>query len=374
MRNILLAAGVAALAISAPVLAQGRGHGEGHGKSEARGDRGGGGGGARGNGRGNADARPGRESGPRDAPGQGRGRGGEDRQARAERPGGGPGNAENRGRGAERRMAASRGPDDRGRGPDARPDRNREDRGRNRGPDRVRDDRGPRGQDERARRFANGREGRWGRIDRRPVVIAEPVRIVRAGEPRRRGFVDGCPPGLARRDNGCLPPGLARQLAAERSWYGGWWPQRDSGAYRYNDGYLYRMRPDGLVSGFLPVAGGALWAGNAWPANYAYDPVPAYYPAYYGYEDPYDYRYADGVLYGLDPQTSMIEQVAALLTGDSWSVGSRMPDGYGVYNVPYGYRDRYADTADEWYRYNDGYIYQVDPTTQLVQAAIQLLT
>ena len=51
-----------------------------------------------------------------------------------------------------------------------------------------------------------------------------------------------------------------------------------------------------------------------------------------------------------------------------------MPAGYDVYNVPYQYRDRYVDTAQSQYRYSDGYVYQVDPTTRLVQAAIQLLT
>jgi hypothetical protein len=50
-----------------------------------------------------------------------------------------------------------------------------------------------------------------------------------------------------------------------------------------------------------------------------------------------------------------------------------MPDGYGVYNVPYDYRSRYYDTPDAWYRYDDGYIYRIDPTTRLIQAAIQLL-
>ena len=30
----------------------------------------------------------------------------------------------------------------------------------------------------------------------------------------------------------------------------------------------------------------------------------------------------------------------------------------------------YYDTPDAWYRYNNGYIYQVDPTTQLVTAIV----
>ena len=42
--------------------------------------------------------------------------------------------------------------------------------------------------------------------------------------------------------------------------------------------------------------------------------------------------------------------------------------------MPYAYRDRYVDSPQSLYRYNDGYVYQVDPTTQVVQAIIQLLT
>mgnify|MGYP005810412373 FL=1 len=50
-----------------------------------------------------------------------------------------------------------------------------------------------------------------------------------------------------------------------------------------------------------------------------------------------------------------------------------MPSGYDVYNVPYPYRDRYNDSDDAWYRYSDGYVYQIDPQTQLISAAIDLL-
>ncbi len=51
-----------------------------------------------------------------------------------------------------------------------------------------------------------------------------------------------------------------------------------------------------------------------------------------------------------------------------------MPTGYDVYNVPYDYRSQYVDSPERMYRYNDGQIYQVDPTTRIVQAVIQLLT
>ncbi len=68
----------------------------------------------------------------------------------------------------------------------------------------------------------------------------------------------------------------------------------------------------------------------------------------------------------------MIQSIVALLAGDL-GVGQRMPSNYGVYNVPLAYRDRYYDTPDAMYRYNDGYIYQADPKTQLITAVISAL-
>ncbi len=61
-----------------------------------------------------------------------------------------------------------------------------------------------------------------------------------------------------------------------------------------------------------------------------------------------------------------------MLAGDL-GVGSRLPAGYDTYNVPFAYRDRYADSAANWYRYNDGYIYQVDPRTRLISAVINAI-
>jgi len=223
-------------------------------------------------------------------------------------------------------------------------------------------------------------ESRDNRPDRGPAVVlptperGEPVRFRLAPD---RGLIAGCPPGLARKNNGCLPPGQARRIEAERrARYDYVWDRmaRDGYRYRYDDGYLYRVNNSGGLLGWLPVLGGALSTGSVWPTQYSYQPVPTYFTDYYRLPDRYDYRYADGVLYGVDRQNSGITQVAALLTGQQWNVGQAMPAGYDVYNVPYAYRDRYADTPERLYRYNDGYVYQVDPTTQLVQAVIQLLT
>ncbi|MBW8303817.1 MAG: hypothetical protein K0M78_07720, partial [Brevundimonas sp.] len=197
-----------------------------------------------------------------------------------------------------------------------------------------------------------------------------PVAVFRAQ--RDRGLIAGCPPGLARRDNGCLPPGQERKIARAR--YADLWGRDRDGAWRYEDGYLYQLDPGGSVKGWLPVLGGALSRGTVWPSQYAYQPVPQYYADYFRLNAPTDYRYANGALYGVDPQTQAITQVVALLTGQPITVGQQMPAGYDVYNVPYAWRERYADTAAARYRYSDGYVYRVDPTTQLVQAAIQLVT
>lgn len=205
------------------------------------------------------------------------------------------------------------------------------------------------------------------------------VRDDRAGparpDGRYLGILDGCPPGLAAKNNGCQPPGQARKtdwLVRDR-YDLGWWglPRYDSGYYRYNDGYLLRLGDGGLVSGFIPLLGGALAVGNPWPQSYGYERLDPYYADYYGLGP--SYRYADNVVYRVDPETSLISSIAALLTGDEFAVGSPLPSGYDVYNVPYDYRDRYYDTDDAYYRYSDGYVYEVDPTTQLIVAAIELL-
>jgi len=209
-------------------------------------------------------------------------------------------------------------------------------------------------------------------VERR-VLDTDAGRVILLSRDRGRGLIAGCPPGLAKKNNGCLPPGQARRI--ERARYDYLWASRDDAYnYRYDDGYLYRLNRQGSLLGYVPVLGGALSIGNAWPGQYDYQPVPRSFATYYGLTDRYQYRYADGAVYGLDPRTQAIRQVTALLTGQQINVGQPMPSGYDVYNVPYDYRARYPDTADARYRYNDGQVYQIDPTTQLVQAVIQLLS
>lgn len=196
-----------------------------------------------------------------------------------------------------------------------------------------------------------------------------------------RGLVNGCPPGLAKKRNGCNPPGQVKDAYDyRRSIFGGYYRPSlfgllggyDRGDYYYRDGYLVRYR-DNSISGWIPLLGGALGIGNVWPVGYTSYDVPDYYVDYYNLGGPGRYRYADNVIYRVDPEDAAITSIAALITGDSFIVGQPMPMGYDVYNVPYAYRDRYYDTPQAMYRYSDGYVYRVDPETQLVAAVIDLL-
>lgn len=183
-------------------------------------------------------------------------------------------------------------------------------------------------------------------------------------------LIKGCPPGLAQKRNGCVPPGQAKKNPWHRpGWYGSGW----SRGYRYYNGYMLRLGSNNRVLSYIPLLGGALSVGNVWPS--AYEPVvlPPYYVDYYGLGPTNRYRYYGDTIYRVDPGTSAIQSIAALLTGQDFIIGDPMPPGYGVYNVPYPYRDRYRDGPDAYYRYSDGYIYQVDPETRLIVAAIELL-
>jgi hypothetical protein len=82
----------------------------------------------------------------------------------------------------------------------------------------------------------------------------------------------GCPPGLAKKNNGCLPPGQAKKL--------------------YNVGQRF------------PAGYGNPWSYNQIPydlrTRYAFDPNSRYY-------------YGDGYLYRVDPRTMLISQVVSAL-------------------------------------------------------------
>lgn len=305
--------------------------------------------------------------------------------------GGGQGNADrgNRGDGNGASMAQSmRGAEPRsnGQGNAMRDDRGNAERGNSGDRDRGNSGNADRGQGS-ARQAERSveRADNGGRNDDRAVVIerrdGRDVTVVRtlAGLPPR-GLIDGCPPGLAKKNPPCVPPG---QVGRDRDWDWGdrfdrpdFWGLRGlgDGRYLYDDGYLLRYGPDGRVGGYIPLLGGALSIGNPWPTYYEPVAFPNYYERYYGLGPYSSYRYADNVIYRVDPETAAITSIAALLTGDNFAVGQPMPLGYDVYNVPYGYRDRYADGPDAYYRYSDGYVYQVDPATRLIAAVIELVT
>ncbi|MBX7502038.1 hypothetical protein K3181_11350 [Qipengyuania sp. YG27] len=231
----------------------------------------------------------------------------------------------------------------------------------------------PAGREDRSKQAPRTRVERYGveRIRDREFLVRD----------RSRGLIAGCPPGLARKNNGCLPPGQAKKRSIRSTgWNGYTYRPRlfgltnyAPGPYEYAGGYLLRALNDGSISGYIPLLGGALAIGNTWPSTYQSYALPDYYVDYYDLGPSNSYRYADNVIYRVDPEDAAIASVAALLTGDEFVVGQPMPQGYDVYNVPYSYRDRYRDTQDAWYRYSDGYVYRVDPTTQLVAAAIDLL-
>ncbi len=348
MAKWILAAGAAALALTAPALAgQDKGNGgKGGGKAERGGgggqkaDRGGGGPKAeRGNGGGNKSERQ--------AQGFDRGNGG--------------------GQKAERQAQRF----DRGKQKAAKTDRRSKDRkfdqGRNdkrearvlrdldRRDDRVRDD---------DRRFAGNGSGR---------VFG--------------GFNDNCPPGLAKKNNGCLPPGQAKKMlgAALPAAIGAqmldgpfrqWYQDNDQYIFRNDGDYIYRVnRQGGLVDALFPFQSrdySYYDVGSAYPADYNFYNVPQQYQSFYADGNDYNYRYGDGAIYQVDRSNNMISSIVALLAGDL-GVGQQLPNTYSTYNVPMAYRDRYYDTPDAQYRYNDGFIYRADPKTQLITAVIDAL-
>ncbi|RPF72033.1 hypothetical protein [Aurantiacibacter spongiae] len=366
-------AGVSALALAAtPALAQGNGKGHGNGNGNGHGpgaDRAGPSSLGNGNGRGNGNGNANRGNGNAD-----RGNGGNGTARRDARPsdrGNGNGNAARVQRDVQGNANGNARRDNRGVGNANSQAQRRETtvrRGDNR--DSVRR--------EYDRRVGDYREGSYRERDYRDRDYGGADRYLDRSFYQRTGIIDGCPPGLAKKRNGCNPPGQVKNRTGDyryrySNYQPDWWGYGGyDGRYYYDDGYLLRYNGD-AVSGFIPLLGGALSVGNQWPGDYGYRRMPAYYQDYYGLGSPGSYRYADNVVYRVNPQTSAITSIAALLTGDQFSVGQRMPAGYDVYNVPYSYRDRYYDTPDAHYRYNDGYVYRVDPTTQLIQAAIELI-
>lgn len=195
----------------------------------------------------------------------------------------------------------------------------------------------------------------------------------------------GCPAGIADKYQGCTIP--ARTHPPEKAWHDPGWFARDFAddtRYRYADGYLLRLGAESHaegggtdvgngVVGYIPLLGGALSVGRAWPGTYRPVALPGYYTGYYGLGGDGAYRFYDNAIYRVNAADAAITGIAALLLGNDIAIGRTMPAGYDVYNLPTAYRDEYRDGPDALYRYSDGYIYQLDPATRLVRAAIELL-
>ena len=157
------------------------------------------------------------------------------------------------------------------------------------------------------------------------------------------------------------------------SYYRSFYPDYGDDYYRYANGYVYEIDGrSGLVEDVIPLLDRGYGIGQMMPAGYSYYNVPYQSRDYYYDTDDYYYRYAPGAIYQVDRDSQLITAIAALLTG-GLSVGQPLPAGYSMYNVPYAYRDRYYDSPDAWYRYSNGYIYEVDPTTQLIRTMVQAL-
>lgn len=366
MRKLMLLAGVAALAASMPALADDRGRGRGNGPAAEKSDKGRGQA-RRERGRGNDHAEH-RDGG----------------HERAERRGAGNGEGERRMSRQERRVERAIG-EERRQVRQARRDERRSERQ-------------ARGDERRAVREARRVDRRdWDGWSERRLTLRDRFEddFLRLRERRGRGLAvgpDGCPPGLARQNPWCLPPGQLRraQLIGQRLDMARFGLVPERYRYRFGDSerFLYRYAPDGtvlrfdrasgLVSSVVPLYGADLFLGEPMPLGYEVYNVPLAYRGYYPDSNDYLYRYDDGAIYRVDSETMLVEGIVALLTGGAGGlgalgVGDRMPAGYDVYNVPFDYRDTYYDN-DEWmYRYADGNIYQVDPETRLIQSIISLL-
>lgn len=109
-------------------------------------------------------------------------------------------------------------------------------------------------------------------------AVAHPGNGHGHGNPHAYGYngpvgygVGGCPPGLAKKHNGCMPPGQARKLARGQRW-----------ASAYGDRYGYGQIPYDIRN------------------RYDLDPN-------------YRYYYGNGYLYQVDPRTLLVQQVISAL-------------------------------------------------------------
>jgi hypothetical protein len=205
---------------------------------------------------------------------------------------------------------------------------------------------------------------------------------------RFAGADGGCPPGLAKKGNGCMPPGQARKAfrvgellpAAYLPTYNlpqeyrGWFSDNQDYSYRHDDGNIYRVdRRTNLISSLIPLLGGGFGVGNLLPSGFDAYNLPMQYRDDFADSPDSLYRYGDNAIYRVDPHSQMIEGVVALLAGNL-NVGQALPSGYDAYNLPMQYRDQYQDSDRAMYRYADNNIYQIDPKTRIIEQIVAMLT
>jgi hypothetical protein len=147
----------------------------------------------------------------------------------------------------------------------------------------------------------------------------------------------------------------------------------DDHYYRYGNGYAYKIdRDTQLIRALLPLFGLGTAVGQPFPTGYANSYLPAGLRSFYPNSPSASYRYANGYVYQVNPMTGLIEDVDPML-GYGYGYGQMMPASYSAYNVPYGYRSLYQDNNDHLYRYAPGSIYRVDAGTGLIDSIAALL-
>jgi len=83
--------------------------------------------------------------------------------------------------------------------------------------------------------------------------------------------VPGCPHGLAKKHNGCMPPGQARKLARGQRWQ------------------------------------------SVYGSRYTYAQIPYSVRQQYDLNPRYNYYYGNGYIYQVDPRTLLVQQVISAL-------------------------------------------------------------
>jgi len=150
------------------------------------------------------------------------------------------------------------------------------------------------------------------------------------------------------------------------SYYSAFYPNSPYDCHQYGYGYVYETDcMTGMVEDVIPTYAYGYGVGQIMPSSYSYYNVPYAYRSSFADNDDYYYRYAPGAIYQVDRSSALISSVAALLTG-GLTVGQPLPMGYSAYNVPLAYRSSYYDTPDMLYRYDNGYIYGINPQTRVV--------